>query len=149
MTRDRCTGLIALLLGVAAAVATTQIPPSTIANDIGPRVFPYISAAILIACGGSLVVVGGANKQERYFTPTELKRLAAILLLVLFYAIAMVWIGYVIPTLIVTLLLCAMFAQGEQVRLWKLVVFSVVLTVLIYFIFTNILVMKLPSGKLF
>ena len=48
MTRDRCTGLVALMLGILTAAATSQLPPSTIANDIGPKAFPYITSFILI-----------------------------------------------------------------------------------------------------
>ena len=47
MTKNRSTGLIALILGAAVAVGAYQLPESTIVGDIGPAVFPFISAALL------------------------------------------------------------------------------------------------------
>lgn len=58
MTRDRCTGLVALMLGILTAAATSQLPPSTIANDIGPKAFPYITSFILIVSGALLTISG-------------------------------------------------------------------------------------------
>ena len=39
MTRDRVTGLAALLLGTMVAIGTYQLPKSLMAGDIGPKVF--------------------------------------------------------------------------------------------------------------
>ena len=52
MTRDRGTGIVAVLLGIYVFFYTNTIPNPTSAGDsAGPRVFPYITAAILVICG--------------------------------------------------------------------------------------------------
>lgn len=65
------------------------------------------------------------------------------------YCIAMVYLGYFIPTCITIFCLCTMFSEGMGLKLWKRILFSLVLTSAIYFIFTSLLVMKLPTGKFF
>ena len=68
MTKDRTTGLIALVLGIAVAIATSQLPPSTMVNDIGPKVFPFISAGLLIICGAGLLLTGTKKEEKAAYT---------------------------------------------------------------------------------
>ena len=48
------------------------------AGDIGPKVFPYISAGILIICGIGLLATGGKKAEKASYTPKELGRLDTI-----------------------------------------------------------------------
>jgi hypothetical protein len=73
MTKDRGTGLIALVMGAAIAVMTSQLPPSTIQGDIGPAVFPYFSAGLLMFCGAGLLITG-SQKEASIFDKRALKR---------------------------------------------------------------------------
>ena len=56
MKKDRATGLIAAILGIVVAIYAYFLPKSGIEGDIGPAIFPYIAAAMLIICGIILVV---------------------------------------------------------------------------------------------
>ena len=86
MTRDRVTGLIALILGCAVAFATTQLPESSMAGDVGPKVFPYISAGILILCGIGLCVTG-KEASPAYYNKAQFQRLVFIFGIVLLYVV--------------------------------------------------------------
>ncbi|PNV63680.1 hypothetical protein C0033_03260 [Clostridium sp. chh4-2] len=147
MTKDRVTGLIALVLGCAVAAAAAVLPPSTMAGDIGPKAFPYISAGILILCGGGLFITGG-KKSPVYYTKEQLGRLAMIFGVVLCYVIVMHYLGYRIATVAALYILCTMFSRGKDIHLWKRLAFSIILTAVLYFVFTKMFAIPLPGGQL-
>lgn len=148
MTKDRGTGLIALVMGAAIAVMTSQLPPSTIQGDIGPAVFPYFSAGLLMFCGAGLLITGN-QKETSIFDKRALKRLALIFGVVLLYCIVMSYIGFLVPTVVIFFVLTTMFAEDADVAWWKRLLYSVVLTLVIYLLFHNILNLKLPTNQLF
>ncbi len=148
MTKNRSTGLIALVLGVVIAVQAAQLPPSTMAGDIGPAVFPFISAGILILCGLGMLITGGV-KEASIFTKESLVRLAKIFAVVLLYILAMSYLGFLIPTCAVLFVLSVMFAEEDHIAWWKILVFAIVLTIAIYLLFHNVLNLKLPTNQLF
>lgn len=148
MTKDRGTGLIALVMGAAIAVMTSQLPPSTIQGDIGPAVFPYFSAGLLMFCGAGLLITGN-QKEASIFDKRALKRLALIFGVVLLYCIVMSYIGFLVPTVVIFFVLTTMFAEDADVAWWKRLLYSVVLTLVIYLLFHNILNLKLPTNQLF
>ena len=149
MTKDRGTGLIALILGLCVGVNAYQLPNSKMPGDIGPKAFPYITAALLIICGTGLLITG-KKKAEPTYNREQLKRLGLVVGLLLAYIIAMDLIGFLIPTFIVAFLLCTMFARGKtNVALWKRLLFAALLDGAIYAGFTLLLNMQLPSGILF
>ena len=149
MTKDRSTGLIAVILGIIVAIGAYQLPASKMPGDIGPKAFPYIAAGILIICGAGLIITG-KKKSEPKYDKQQLKRLGLVIAVLLGYIIAMDLIGFIIPTLIVAFALCTMFAKGKtDVALWKRLLFAVLVDGVIYVSFTYLLNMQLPTGILF
>lgn len=148
MTKDRTTGMVAFILGLIIAFLTKQLPPSTMAGDIGPKVFPYISAGLLIVCGIGLLVTGN-KKTEAFFTREQGKRLGVIFAVVLGYVIIMQYAGFLVPTFFVLIVLCSMFSEGKSIACWKRILFAMAVTAVIYYLFTLVLSLRLPQGKLF
>lgn len=148
MTKDRITGLIAVILGCAVWAASAVLPQSTMAGDIGPRAFPYISAGILILCGAGLCITGG-KKSPVYYTREQISRLVMIFGVVLGYVVVMYYVGYMAATLAALYVLCTMFSRGKEIRLWKRIAFSIVLTAILYLVFTKVFAIPLPGGQLF
>ena len=149
MTKDRSTGLIALVLGIIVAIGTSQLPDSKMPGDIGPKAFPFIAAGLLIVCGAGLLITG-RKKSEAVYDNQQLKRLGLVIAVLLGYIIAMDLIGFLIPTFIVAFVLCTMFAKGKtEVALWKRLLFAVLVDGAIYTSFTYLLNMQLPKGILF
>lgn len=148
MSRDRVTGLISLVLGVIVAVATIQLPVSLMAGDIGPKVFPGIASGILIVSGTGLLITG-KKKSETYFTKNEFKRLMGIGAIVVAYVICMDLFGFIGPSMIMLYVLSTMFTKDKKSVWWQRIIFSVVVTLILYFSFSRLLSLKMPSGKLF
>lgn len=148
MTRDRVTGLIAVLLGAAIAFMTSQLPASTMAGDIGPKTFPYISAGVMILCGIGLLI-NGKKPSPVYYTRPQFGRLCLISAVMLGFIIAMQFLGYVIACFAALLILCSMFSQSKGIAVWKRVVFAAVMTAAMYLMFEKIFSIPLPGGILF
>lgn len=149
MTKDRSTGLIALVLGCAVAYLTAQLPKSSMAGDIGPKVFPYISAGLLMLCGLGLLITGKKKEECPYYTLAELVHLGKILSVIVGYCVLLYAIGYIIATILGTFVLSFMFGRKENIQWYKSLLFAVVLTALMYYIFAKVFVLPLPRGLIF
>lgn len=149
MTKDRVTGLFAFLLGCLVVAATRQLPSTNMAGDIGPQVFPYISAGLLIFCGGGLIITGSNKEKQPYFTKKQFGRLVLIFAAMTLYCILLCYIGYVISTFLAAFALCTMFGKQKQISWWKSLIFAVLLTGVLYVSFVHVFSIQLPSGKLF
>ena len=88
MKRDRATGIIAALLGVLVAVYAWMLPKSGIEGDIGPAVFPYMAAVMLIVCG-VILAVRRQKEDSAPFLPEMIqkKRFLVITLVYVLYGI--------------------------------------------------------------
>lgn len=148
MTRDRVTGLIAVILGVLIAFMTSQLPASTMTGDIGPQAFPYISAGIMIICGIGLLI-NGKKPSPVFYTRPQFGRLCLISAVMLGFIVAMQFLGYVIACFAALLVLCSMFSQGKGIAVWKRVVFAAAMTAVMYLMFVKVFSIPLPSGVLF
>ena len=148
MTRDRVTGLIAVLLGLGIAFMTSQLPKTTMAGDIGPKAFPYIAAGIMILCGAGLLLTG-KKASPVFYTKAQFLRLLQIFGVMLGFIVLMQYLGYTIASLAALFILCSMFSQGKDIAIWKRAVFAVALTAALYFMFVKLFSIPLPSGKFF
>ena len=148
MTRDRVTGLIAVVLGVLIAFMTFQLPASTMTGDIGPQAFPYISAGIMIICGIGLLI-NGKKPSPVFYTRPQFGRLCLISAVMLGFIVAMQFLGYVIACFAALLVLCSMFSQGKGIAVWKRIVFAAAMTAVMYLMFVKVFSIPLPSGVLF
>ncbi|MBQ8934000.1 MAG: tripartite tricarboxylate transporter TctB family protein [Lachnospiraceae bacterium] len=149
MNRDRVTGLISVVVGAALAAATLMLPASTMRGDVGPKVFPSICAAIFLICGAGMLLQKTEAAAGKQYTSEALKRLGIIAGIVLLYVIAMDLIGFMIPSIAVLFVLCTMFSEDLQIPLWKRLLFAVIVSVVIYYAFEKLMVLRLPRGRFF
>lgn len=149
MTKDRVTGLIALVIGCLVAAMTLRLPETTMAGDVGPKVFPFISAGILIFCGAGLLITGKKKEEKPFYTKEQLVRLALIFGVVLVYCILIHFIGYLISTLMGSFAISMMFGRKAGIAWWKCLIFAVILTLVLNYSFVNLFSIQLPKGELF
>lgn len=111
MKRDRATGLIAAILGIVVAIYAYFLPKSGIEGDIGPAIFPYIAAAMLIVCG-IILVVRKQDGDSAPFLPETVQKKRFLLMTVVYvlYGILLWAVGFLIATPIACFVLCAMMS---------------------------------------
>ncbi len=148
MIKNRITGLVAVVLGAAVAVGAFQLPGSTIIGDVGPAVFPFLTAGILLICGVGLLVTGG-GESTALDSLEALRRLGIIFAAVLVYCVVMNYLGFVIPTIAVLFVLATLFSEDKPVVWWHKLLYAAAITLVIYFLFHNVLNLKLPDDQLF
>lgn len=149
MKRDRATGLIAAILGIVVAIYAYFLPKSGIEGDIGPAIFPYIAAAMLIVCG-IILVVRKQDGDSAPFLPETVQKKRFLLMTVVYvlYGILLWAVGFLIATPIACFVLCAMMNGKRKIAKWKLALFSIIVTAIVYYCFYSLLSLKLPVGRI-
>lgn len=150
MNKHQCLALFYILFGGVLAFLTSQIEFmfSVAAEDVGPRFFPYCCAIGFVLCGaGKFLTSGNAAGKPFLADKKGWLRLAAIIAVMLAYIIAMTYLGFAISTFFLVFVLTCMLADGRRLPLWKVLLFSAVMTAATYFVFVRIINVMLPAGK--
>lgn len=149
MTRDRVTGIISIILGAGTAIYASFLPKSGIEGDVGPAMFPYIAAFMLVVCGGALSLRRSPEQAAPFFTESvQVKRFIAITAVYVLYGMLLWAAGFLIATQLICFTLCVMMSGAKKISRLKLAVFSLVVTGVTYYCFFTLLSLKLPVGKL-
>jgi len=149
MHRDRFVGIIGVLLGAAIAYMTYRLPDSTMAGDIGPKVFPFVSAALLLVCGAILLIRKPSAHKAWLQGKQQWLRFLAIILVILAYVVLLVLFGYIFATLVFVTALFMMFGQSEGAKLWQGLTYAGIVTLSTYLLFNKVLSLRMPVGSIF
>lgn len=121
-------------------------------KNISPaaRVYPsfvlggsYIMAAVVIAGYLTRKNKGG---EKAPLDPGAVKRIVIFMLIILAYIVLLYYIGYIPATLLFSV--CALLYQGNRSKT-VLIILPAALTASIYLLFSLLLFVSLPTGKLF
>lgn len=148
MHRDRIVGLVTVIMGALVALGTTQIADSNMAGDPGPKVFPFISAGILLVCGIILLVRKPAGEVKPFLQGQEIKRFLTIIGVIAAYIVLMWAVGFAIPTFLMVLVMCLMFGKDVKTPVWQAAIYALVVTAVLYAVFVMALHLRLPVGSL-
>lgn len=99
MAKDRIFGLFMIVLALGYILSATNIQTSFMSDPVGPRVFPYIVAVVVILC--SLVMVMRPDPDTEWPGFVMLGKLAIATVVLLAYAMMIRPLGFIIPTVIV------------------------------------------------
>lgn len=150
-TKRRITGAIFAVFSSLYLFYTMQIPDSSVQNDPGPRLFPYVVGGIMLVC--SLILLLYTPKSEPvdvpFFNATERSRFLGLYGLIVLYVVSMDVIGYTLPTFIALSLMCWMFSRSKTKKtpVWGCLLYGAVCTVVIWVAFQNALHILLPRGR--
>ena len=154
MTRDTFLGAFTILVGVAGALLTAQVPSSTFTDDPGPHLFPYFACAMLVLCGCGIVATGFrragvASQAEGFMSPGDWARSAILMGVFALYGIALWLVGFHLATPIMTFVFYAAIAGRQKVSLWRGALYALLTYGALYLLFVWFLRSYLPEGLLF
>ncbi|MBT9386258.1 tripartite tricarboxylate transporter TctB family protein [Pseudooceanicola sp. CBS1P-1] len=147
---DQLTSLVLVAVGLIVIAMTSRITYTSFTDDPGPRLFPYLGAAVLILSGLSIFVKACRDKPGSAIPVDRALMLRGAMLFALMglYALAMKLVGFYPATPVAVFALYWMIA-GASRRLWRGIVLGLATTLFIYLLFTLGLQSYLPEASLF
>jgi hypothetical protein len=151
--RDQLTGAILILMGIVFGYLTHQFSKPFTAAYPGPKAIPYLAVFGLIVCGLGIFIKGCRQKEEDkvFLVKAGYVRILVTFLVLCAYVFLMKYLGYLIVTPFVVFGLTTYFSKASKIetRLWVRIVFSLVVSFFIWFMYVKLFSMTLPSGLLF
>jgi putative tricarboxylic transport membrane protein len=143
---DAIAGLATLALGSVIAVEAQRIPDPGM-DVIGPGAFPFVLGLIIAGCGLGLVLVSLATdiraaKEER----ARWLVLGAALALLVAYAHALAYLGFLVATALFVAACLALLDQRSPVCI---AIAASLVSVIVFAVFGFILRVDLPVGRVF
>ena len=148
---DIITGVIGLSIGIAVLIMSIQIGMAE-GQTIGADFLPKIIAVLMILLSAKLTWDGvkSAKNYEDIRLDYEKNYLGVAILMVaaILYAQLLKKIGFIITSMLFLYLALCLISKKEETNYVKFAVITVVMVLLIYFVFTKGLSIRLPKGIL-
>lgn len=103
MHADRIFGLFMMVLALGYILSAMGIQTSFMSDPVGPRVFPYLVAGVVMLCSLSLILRPDPNAD--WPRGMMLAKMAFSVVLLVAYALMIRPLGFIVPTVIVAGLL--------------------------------------------
>lgn len=108
MAADRIFGAVMIVLALGYILSAMNIQTSFLSDPVGPRIFPYMIAGVVILC--SLVMILRPDPDAHWPGPAMLLKIGGALAVLIAYALVIRQMGFIIPTAIASGLLAYMIA---------------------------------------
>ena len=152
MRHDMVTGIVGLLTCIFFFIMTQQVRQPANLLEPGPRLLPYV-AIFLIGISSIALIVKGYKEREiaekPYFPKGGVIKVTKSFLMLVIYAVAMTYLGFVITTPFATAAFIYDLKGSCEVEPVSTVIISVVVTAVLYAMFVFAFQIKLPAGVLF
>ena len=152
MRHDMVTGIVGLLTCIFFFIMTQQVRQPANLLEPGPRLLPYV-AIFLIGISSIALIVKGYKEREiaekPYFPKGGVIKVTKSFLMLVIYAVAMTYLGFVITTPFATAAFIYDLKGNSEVKPVSTVIISVVGTAVLYAMFVFAFQIKLPAGVLF
>ena len=152
MRHDMVTGIVGLLTCIFFFIMTQQVRQPANLLEPGPRLLPYV-AIFLIGISSLALIVKGYKEREiaekPYFPKGGVIKVTKSFLMLVIYAVAMTYLGFVITTPFATAAFIYDLKGNSEVKPVSTVIISVVVTAVLYAMFVFAFQIKLPAGVLF
>jgi len=151
MNTDKPLGAGLILFGVAGIWMTLQLKVRTFNDDPGPQLFPVLGFTILIICGAGLLFLVKVSEKKSNFSADARKRLLRgmnMYGLFVLYSLGLWLVGYYVASPIMVYVFYHVIAGKRGRVVWKGIIYSAVVTVVVHLIFSVFLNTLLPVGIL-
>lgn len=152
MRRDMVTGIVGLLTCIFFFIMTQQVRQPANLLEPGPRLLPYV-AIFLIGISSIALIVKGYKERENaekpYFPKGGVLKVTKSFLMLVVYAVAMTYLGFIITTPFATAAFIYDLKGNSEVKPVPTAIISVVVTAVLYAMFVFAFQIKLPAGVLF
>lgn len=152
MRHDMVTGIVGLLTCIFFFIMTQQVRQPANLLEPGPRLLPYV-AIFLIGISSIALIVKGYKEREiaekPYFPKGGVIKVTKSFLMLVIYAVAMTYLGFVITTPFATAAFIYDLKGNSEVKPVSTVIISVVVTAVLYAMLVFAFQIKLPAGVLF
>lgn len=138
MRHDMVTGIVGLLTCIFFFIMTQQVRQPANLLEPGPRLLPYV-AIFLIGISSIALIVKGYKEREiaekPYFPKGGVIKVTKSFLMLVIYAVAMTYLGFVITTPFATAAFIYDLKGNSEVKPVSTVIISVVVTAVLYAMF--------------
>ncbi|MGN0976581.1 MAG: tripartite tricarboxylate transporter TctB family protein [Faecousia sp.] len=152
LRRDTVTGIVGLATCLLFGILTTRIRQPANLLEPGPRLLPIV-ALVLIAISSVALIVKGvkerAVEEKPYFPKGGVRKVTKSFLMLVAYAAAMTWLGFLITTPFATAAFIYDLKGNSTVKPIPTAIISVAVTAVLYVMFVFAFQVKLPAGILF
>lgn len=149
MKKDALVGLGAIFVAIFFFYFTSSIKVPSNIVDPGPRFFPYIAELLIVICGIGMIVESRNKEEKPFLSKIGWKKLGFAFLVLILYAIALTYVGFLIATPFMHFTLVNMLSGEKKIPTYVNVILSVVVTLFLYIVFAKGFSVMLPPGKLF
>lgn len=144
--RDQIIGSLIVFTGIFFAFLTSELPMDMTLSYPGPKLFPYIAIFGLIVCGTGIFIQSTINeKKEEIFIKKRWFLIAKTLFVLIIYLLSLNYLGFIIASPIIIYYITTLFDENNKSKLINRILFSVILTLSIYLIYTHLFGFKLPE----
>ena len=152
MRRDMVTGIVGLLSCAFFYFMTLQVRQPAKLLEPGPRLLPFV-ALFLIGISSIALIIRGykdrAKEEKPYFPKGGVLKVTKSFLMLVIYAVAMTYLGFVITTPFATAAFIYDLKGNSEVKPVSTAIISVVVSAALYAMFVFAFQIKLPAGVLF
>jgi len=151
LKRDQIAGALLILLGLVVFVFIQQFSVKFSMSYPGPKFLPGVAAIGFMVCGAGIFISSTLSKKEEkaFLFKAGWLRLILSLVVLCIYVLVMKYLGYLISTPIFTYVVVTLFAHGKQTKTMNRIIFSVLVSLIIYLIYAYVFKLPMPSGLLF
>ncbi|TSB48457.1 tripartite tricarboxylate transporter TctB family protein [Alkalicoccobacillus porphyridii] len=150
VSQERVMGIVVAVLGLLMFLNTLTMSFMMLADDPGPTLLPRVVSIALVLCGVGLIFYKSEGTKRVTFTLTKnSRRMVVSFISLVVYALLFNVVGYIISTfLFLSFLTWYLTHNKSKATIWKSLLNGLIVTAVIYIVFSRLLDVILPAGLL-